>query len=201
MDDTVKQGWLQKLSPNQTFGNKFQKRFFVLKCRYFVSSFLTHSRGVTLSYYKDVKDNRNKPAGTIDLANARAYSLTSEERYFIFLLDVDVFFRIVKCFSHHSMKKVNSPFGFEIKVDGIKKLTEKQMARSQRNDGKQAKDVRVYVFVGGSADDVRVESLINSPSCSSNSQSWCDAISKMKLNHLTRLARQKDAAERSFPSP
>ena len=31
MNDSTKEGWLQKLSPNQALGKKLQKRFFVLK--------------------------------------------------------------------------------------------------------------------------------------------------------------------------
>jgi DNA repair exonuclease SbcCD ATPase subunit len=52
--EQTKSGWLNKKSPNETFGQKFQKRFFVLK-------------GISLSYFKTDKDDLSKPLGTLFL--------------------------------------------------------------------------------------------------------------------------------------
>lgn len=39
--EQTKSGWLNKKSPNETFGQKFQKRFFVLKYSFFFFFLLT----------------------------------------------------------------------------------------------------------------------------------------------------------------
>jgi predicted RNase H-like nuclease (RuvC/YqgF family) len=65
-DSVAKDGWLVKKSPNETFGQKFQRRWFVLK-------------GNNLLYYKTPQDNMSKPAGSIFIENATVMALSREQ--------------------------------------------------------------------------------------------------------------------------